>query len=121
LRRHRGRAPRLVRGRGGLRGRRAGRLTDHAPDVVVRLGDDADERAHRGLLAGGDEDLPEHAAAERFHLHVGLVRLDLGEDVTTLHAVAFLFDPLDDLAGLHRLGELRHLDLGHGHGQLPFA
>src|SRR3990172_2856099 len=50
--------------------------------------------------------------AEGLDLHVGLVGLDLGDDVAALDGVAFLLQPLDDLAGLHGLAELGHQDLG---------
>src|SRR5207247_6703363 len=78
-------------------------LRDDRADVVVLLGDDADQRAHRRLVAGRHEDLAQHTGAERLHLDVGLVRLHFGEDVSALDAVAFLLEPLDDLAALHLL------------------
>src|SRR5207247_5035906 len=54
-------------------------------------------------------------------LDVGLVGLDLREDVTALDPVALLLEPLDDLPRLHRVGQFRHDDLRDGHRQLPFA
>src|SRR5207245_4323246 len=72
-------------------------------------------------LAFGHKELSHHTRAERLHLDVRLVCLDLGEDVAALDPVTLLLEPLDDLPRLHRLGEFRHDDLGDGHRQLPFA
>src|SRR6266542_4220258 len=61
---------------------------------------------------GGEAGAGAAAGAEGLELHIRLVGLDLGDDVTALDRVALLLDPLDDLAGLHGLGELGHQDLG---------
>src|SRR5207245_2657581 len=70
------------------------------------------EIPHRHLSTLTHHDLPQHARAEGLDLDVGLVGLDLGDDITALHGVALFLDPLDDLAGLHGVGQLRHDDLG---------
>src|SRR5512145_2034401 len=97
--------------RGGGRRAVARRLLQHGLDVLLRVGDHADERAHRRLAARRDEDLAQDAVAEGLHLHVGLVRLDLRQHVADLDLVALFLAPLDDGALLHRRGELREDDL----------
>src|SRR6185295_11539774 len=99
--------------RRGRRGRgRLGRRGGDARDVVGRIGDDADQVSHRHLPALAHDDLAQHAGPEGLDLHVGLVGLDLRDHVAALDRVALLLQPLDDLAGLHRVRQLGHQDLG---------
>jgi hypothetical protein len=98
----------------GLGRRRAG-ARDQRRDVLVRVRDHADQAADRRLAARGHQDLAQHAGAERLHLHVGLVGLDLGEHVADLDRVAFVLAPLDDGALLHRRRQLGQHDLGDAH------
>ena len=67
------------------------------------------------LPPGRHQDLAQDAGAERLHLHVGLVGLDLGQHVADLDRVAFVLAPLDDGALLHGGGELGEHDLGDAH------
>ena len=90
--------------RGGTGGDRA--------DIVGGIGDDPDHVAHRHLTPLPDHDLAQNASAKGLDLHVGLVRLDLRDDVTALDSIAFLLEPLDDLPRFHRVAELGHEDLG---------
>jgi hypothetical protein len=57
----------------------------------------------------GDSMVPGEVLAE---VHDRLVGLDLGEHVARLDRVARLLEPLEDLALFHRVGELRHEDVG---------
>jgi hypothetical protein len=68
------------------------------------------------LGAFGHEDLADHALVHGLELHRGLVGLDLGEDVTGRHGVAFLDQPLGERAVFHRGREGGHQDFG-GHGR----
>src|SRR3972149_3946160 len=62
------------------------------------IGNDRNHPADRSAPAGRHDDLPEDARSERFELDVGLVRLDLGDDLPAVDAVSFLLDPLAALA-----------------------
>jgi hypothetical protein len=101
------------RARGGRRrrGPRKGSGGNRA-DIVGRIGDDPDHVPHRNLPTLSDHDLPQDASAKGLDFHVGLVRLNLRDDVTALDGIAFLLEPLDDLPRLHRVAELGHQDLG---------
>src|SRR5262249_58998709 len=106
-------------GAGSCRAPAGGRGSDESSDVIARLSDDADQSPYRRRLPGRNEDLAQNAGTERFHFDVGLVCLNLGQDVAALDPVPFLLEPLDDLAALHRVGELGHDDLRDSHGSVP--
>ena len=64
------------------------------------------------LGAFGDQQLRHLALVDRLHLHGGLVGLDLGDDVAGLDGLAFLDQPLGELALLHGGRQRGHQDLG---------
>src|SRR6185503_19727394 len=107
------------RGAEGTAEAAAGGGSDEGRNVLPRLSDDADQSSDGGSVARGDEDFAQNAGPERFHFDISLVGLDLGQDVAALDPVPFFLEPLDDLAALHRVGELGHDDLGDGHGSVP--
>src|SRR5581483_3504289 len=90
--------------------------------LLVRLGlaaaaaarsDASDRRADLRRYTLLDEDL-ELAVLLRLEVECGLVRLDLGQHLALVDLVAAGLLPLDDLALLHRVGELRHVHVRHG-------
>ncbi len=71
-------------------------------------------RAARDLLALLHEELVQDAVVEGLHLHGGLVRLDVREDVAALDFVAFLLAPLEERFPPSWCRELGHFDVsGH--------
>jgi hypothetical protein len=60
------------------------------------------------LGALGDEDLAHMPIIDGFHLHGGLVRLDLRDNVARAHGIALADMPFDELALLHGRRERRH-------------
>ncbi len=91
----------LARLRPGRRSRLC-RAGHQCVDVLVRRGDDGDDRAHRRGSIFGEQALPQHAVAARDEFHDRLVGLYLGERLAALHRVAFVLEPLDEAAFLHR-------------------
>src|SRR5216117_261937 len=82
-----------------------------AAGAFPRRGEDGDHGADRRRLALPYPHLGERALVVGLELHVGLVGLDLGDDLADRHALARMLEPLQDLALLHRVGELRHGDV----------
>ena len=84
--------------------------------VLAFAEQDRDGLVHRdafGALA--DEDLAERAFLDRLDLHRRLVRLDLGHDVAGRDRIAFLDQPLGELALFHGGRQRGHQDR-YGHG-----
>src|SRR5207302_1250431 len=78
--------------------------------IATNLGDDgADGRA----FALRDHDLAQLSGGVGLDLDVGLVALDLDQRFALLDLVALFLQPAQDLAGLHRVRQPRHLDAGH--------
>src|SRR5437870_5006902 len=75
--------------------------------------DFSDHGADGGALALGDDDLAQLARGVGLNLDVGLVALDLDQRLALLDLLAFLLQPAQDLAGLHRVREAWHLNVGH--------
>ena len=63
------------------------------------------------------QNLAERAFVDRLHLHGGFVGLDLGDHVAGFDGVAFLLQPLGEIALLHRRRQRGHEDLSR-HGGL---
>src|SRR5262249_10515673 len=74
---------------------------------------DRDHGADRGALSLAQLELADDPRDGGLELHVGLVRLDLGEDLAGLDAIARSLEPAQQLALLHGVGELGHRHLGH--------
>jgi len=72
-----------------------------------------DHRADRGAVAFLDEDLAQFARGIGLHLDVGLIAFDLDEGLAFYDLLAFLFQPVKDLAALHGVGQPRHLHVCH--------
>ena len=91
------------------------RLLDQRADVLAGLADDRDRRAELDRVAFLDEQLQQDAVVLDVEVHVRLVGLDLGDQVTRRNLVAFLLRPPDEDAFFHRRRQLRQSDdLGHG-------
>src|SRR5262249_3344427 len=90
-----------------------GSLTDTA--VFTQ---DSDHGVDRGGLSFLHTDLGQHAGVERFHFHVGLIGLNLRDDVTHLDLIPDLFEPPEDLSLLHRVTQTGHNDV-NGHVTPP--
>ena len=61
------------------------------------------------------QNLRQRALVDRFHFHGRLVGLDLGDHVAGLDRVAFLLEPLGEIALLHRRRQRGHSDVDrHG-------
>ena len=78
--------------------------------AVADLGDD---RPDGSAFTFGDDDLAQLAGGVGLDLDVGLVALDLDERFAFLDLVTLFLQPAQDLAGLHRVRQPRHLDAGH--------
>ena len=90
--------------------RRRGRL--HVLAVAGQHRDDVVDR--HVLRAFRHQDLRDRALVDRLDLHGRLVGLDLGDDVAGLDLVAFLLQPLGEVALLHRGRQRGHQDVdGH--------
>ncbi len=61
----------------------------------------------------GHINLLQHAIIKCLHFHRGLVRLDLGEDVSGFHGVALFLFPARDGSFDHRVAQLGHGDDRH--------
>ena len=83
-------------------------------DVLALVADERDRAADLDL-AGGDDDLQQHAVGLGLDLLGDLVGIELVERLALLDRLTLALQPLDDRAGLHPLAEPRKLDLGrHG-------
>ena len=72
--------------------------------------------------AFGHQDFAERALVDGFHLHGGLIRLDLGDHVARFDRVALFLQPLGQVPLLHGGGQGGHQDLcRHGGGERPFT
>jgi hypothetical protein len=99
------------RGGGGCRGGAAVLgLLDQARDVLAGLAEDGDRRAELDGVALLDQELQQHALVLEGEVHVGLVGLDLGDEVSGRHLVALLLDPPHQHALFHGRGQLRQSD-----------
>ena len=86
--------------------------------IAVLAGEHGDHVVDRHILrALGHEDLGDRALVDRLDLHGRLVGLDLGDDVAGLDLVAFLLQPLGEVALLHRRRKSGHQDVD-GHADL---
>jgi hypothetical protein len=91
---------------------------DELADILARVAQDGHGRAQLDRIAFLDQELEQHALVLEVEVHVGLVGLDLGDQVSGLDRVAFSFDPLDQNALFHGRRELGQSDdLSHF---LPF-
>jgi hypothetical protein len=118
-RRRRGSRSRSGRRRGRRRGSRSGgrgpaSLGLGRRDLLLRLRDVGDRRAHgsHGAVRHGDHSQP--ACEERLDVHVRLVRLDDHHGVALGHLVALALQPRHDLALSHRAAQRRHENLLDG-------
>ena len=94
-------------GAGALAGRSRRRLR-----ILALAGQHGDQLVDRHV--GGafrHDDLGQRALVDRLDLHRGLVGLDLGDHVAGLHLLAFLLQPLGEIALLHRGRERGHQDV----------
>ena len=89
-----------------------GRLAAVVGGDVLALVADEGNRAADLDLAGGDDDLQQHAVGLGLDLLGDLVGVELVERLALLDRLALALQPLDDRAGLHPLAEPRKLDLG---------
>jgi hypothetical protein len=81
---------RLGRGCGGLRqGRSVLAFFQQQGDGLVHL---------HALAAGRHQDLADLALVDGFHFHGRLVGLNLRDDVAGLHGLAFILEPLGEVA-----------------------
>jgi hypothetical protein len=92
---------RRSRGGGGRRG---------VGHLLALLADVADHGVDRHGDAFADDDLDQRALEEALDLEVGLVGLDLEEDVALGDGITLVLHPLDDGAFLHRLSQFREND-----------
>ena len=101
---------------GRLRRGRAARSGARRLCVLALARQHGDQLVHRHV--GGafrHHDLGERALVDRLDLHRGLVGLDLGDHVAGLHLLAFLLQPLGEIALLHRGRQRGHQDVDrHG-------
>ena len=82
-------------------------------DVLVGLRDDADQRAHRHRAARRPTRILRRTPAPKASISTLALSVSTSARMSPpLIAVAFLLQPLDDLAGLHGLRELGHHHLG---------
>ncbi len=81
---------------------------------VLALAEDHRDRGVDRDVSGtfGHQDLAERAFVGRLDFHRRLVGLDLGDDVARLDAVAFLLEPLGEVALLHRRRQRGHEHFG---------
>jgi hypothetical protein len=91
----------------GLRGARYQRV-----DVLVSAADDCEQRSHLRRVALVCDPFLQDPIATGNQLHHCLVCLDLSEDVAAFYGVAFVLEPFDKTALLHRRGESLHHNLG---------
>ena len=89
-------------------------------DVLVGLPNHRQHFADGHHLVGRHQDLAEHAAAHRFHFHVHFIGFDFDHGVAGGNGVAFLLEPLQDLALRHRIAALGHHYL-NGHWEPSFC
>ena len=89
---------------------------DQRGDVLVGLANHCQQLADGHHLVNRHQDLAEHAAAHRFHFHIHFIGLDFDHGVAGGNGVAFLLEPLQDLALRHRIAALGHHYL-NGHGE----
>ena len=86
--------------------------------VLAFTGQHCDHVIDRDVLrALGDQDLGDRALVDGLDLHGRLVGLDLGDDVAGFDLVAFLLQPLGEVALLHRWRKSGHQDVD-GHADL---
>jgi hypothetical protein len=101
---------------GVLHRRRSGHgcfgLGQQRRDVLIRFPDDPDDRSDRHRGPRFDHDLPYDPTLQGLDIHIGLVGLDLRQDIAGLDAIAFLHLPLEQPALFHGRAELRHYDFG---------
>ena len=104
-------------GAGGLGAAPLPSLSALASSPSARI--DGDRRIDRDVVgAFRHQNLAERAFVDRLHFHGGLVGLDLGDHVAGLDGVAFLLEPLGEVALLHRGRQRGHEDFGwHGVAQ----
>ena len=93
----------------------AATTTGEAAVATAGVGARIDDRRERcadveRLVADGHEQLTDHAVVEDLHFHVGLVGLDDGNEITAVHGVAGLYEPLDEPALGHVGAERRHAE-----------
>ena len=87
--------------------------------ILAFAKDHGDRRIDRDIVgAFGHQDFPERAFVDRFHFHGGFVGLDFGNDIAGFDAVAFLLEPLGEIALLHRRRERGHQNLSRHGGSL---
>src|SRR5579864_127921 len=92
---------------------RAGSGGLHVLAFLRHYGDELVDRHVIGAFR--HHDLGHDAVIDGFVFHGRLVGLDLGDDVAGLDRVAFLLEPLGEIALLHRGRQRRHEDVdGHG-------
>ena len=86
---------------------------------VLAVGEDhGDRRIDRDVIgAFRHQNFAERALVDRLHLHGGFVGLDLGDHVAGFDGVAFLLEPLGEVALLHGGRQRGHQDFS-GHGLL---
>ena len=77
-------------------------LGDECADVLACLAEDHDRRTELDRVAFLDEQLQQDAVVLDVEVHVRLVGLDLGDQVTRRHLVAFLLGPPQEDTFLHR-------------------
>ncbi len=103
-----GRSDRSSDGRCRGLGRRRG-------DDFAGLTDRTERVADGDLCPGGGKYLQQRSGEETLQLHRRFVRFNLGEHITGIDYVAFLFQPFDQRAHRHGVAEFRHVDeLSHG-------
>src|SRR5262249_36637087 len=104
--------------RAGARGPCALRLLHQRRHILARLADDRHRRAELDRVAFLDEQLQQHAVVLDVEVHIRLVGLDFGDQVSRRHLVAFLLRPADEHALFHRGRQLRQADdLSHGYSK----
>ena len=81
---------------------------DQRRDVLVGLANHRQQFADGHHLVDRHQDLAEHAAAHGFHFHVHFIGFDFDDGVAGGNGVAFLLEPLQNLALRHRIAALGH-------------
>ena len=86
----------------------------HLGNLSLGFNDQTNCFAHRRRATGRHQHSRQVALVEGLHIHIGLIRLDDQHGLAALNLVAWLLEPLHDLALRHGGGEGRHEDFVGG-------